>query len=784
MNKIRISPFVSVIPVGPSVFVRSDLKSFALSGESVNEFIRRALPLLDGSHDANELVKAFPDYGADSVRALLADLERLGVVESAARFPGASEDARQEEVAAFLAFWGPGGRGMESAFARAHVAVIGSNDWCTVACRELVSAGVGRLTVLDAPGKTRRRAGGGATAARLVRQLRGIGSQTVLAHSAVKIEDGVVDPPPDDVALLLVTANPDQLQLLAAVARTAEKKRLRYMIAHVEGLSAILGPVVVPGETACWECVRNRRLANQPNFEESALLQSGLLSGAGAVRRALSPPGAASILGGLILMETVKLLSGYAPSQLVGRQLELNLVTHVAKMHDLVRLPWCPVCGGAAGSGDRGSGGRDLSLSREPADLRASLAGWVDDRNGIVRQLVLNDPSPEQLHSLSTATAVIAGPALPGHRHSDPLIGSGKGTTKVAALVGAVGEAIERYSASLYRESDLLRASARTLGPRAFDPVSLCLYRPEQYALPGFPYDPFHPSREISWAEATWLDSGQPVLIPALVTYFNYRARPGEQFCQVTSSGLAAGASFQDAALRATLELCERDAFMMTWLQRRPPQPVEVGEELGGDVIEVLSELRALGMDAKLYLMQGDVGIPAMMCVAWGDGKTRPAATVALAAHFDPLEAARKAVLEQAHVGPYVARLMTDSTQKIPKAAADVRSLNDHALFYVPRSRRRAFDFIRSPRRRAVALSRLERPSGSGTDACIAALASAGLRVAVADVTSPDVRLGPFRVARAVGTYLQPIDFGHQQRRLANPRLGGRPINPDPHPLA
>jgi len=157
---------------------------------------------------------------------------------------------------------------------------------------------------------------------------------------------------------------------------------------------------------------------------------------------------------------------------------------------------------------------------------------------------------------------------------------------------------------------------------------------------------------------------------------------------------------------------------------------------------------------------------------------------VALAAHFDPLEAARKAVLEQAHVGPYVARLMTDSTQKIPKAAADVRSLNDHALFYVPRSRRRAFDFIRSPRRRAVALSRLERPSGSGTDACIAALASAGLRVAVADVTSPDVRLGPFRVARAVGTYLQPIDFGHQQRRLANPRLGGRPINPDPHPLA
>jgi ribosomal protein S12 methylthiotransferase accessory factor len=53
-------------------------------------------------------------------------------------------------------------------------------------------------------------------------------------------------------------------------------------------------------------------------------------------------------------------------------------------------------------------------------------------------------------------------------------------------------------------------------------------------------------------------------------------------------------------------------------------------------------------------------------------------------------------------------------------------------------------------------------------------------------VTAPDVRLGPFRVARALGTYVQPIDFGYRNRRLANPRLTrrGGVINPDPHPLA
>jgi ribosomal protein S12 methylthiotransferase accessory factor len=146
----------------------------------------------------------------------------------------------------------------------------------------------------------------------------------------------------------------------------------------------------------------------------------------------------------------------------------------------------------------------------------------------------------------------------------------------------------------------------------------------------------------------------------------------------------------------------------------------------------------------------------------------------------------RKAVLEQAHVGPYIARLMVDESQTIPRRPEDVRTLNDHALFYVPRKRLVAMDFIRSHKYKELPLSKIKRPSLSGIEACTAALADGGFRIAVADVTSPDIRLGPFRVARAIGTHLQPIDFGYRNRRLANPRLwaNGIAINPNPHPLA
>jgi ribosomal protein S12 methylthiotransferase accessory factor len=749
-RKLRLSPFVSVIPAPSGVFVRSDLRSFTLSGGSVDDFLRRALPLLDGTRDAEQIGSAFPDYSRESVVALLDQLERHGIVQSEAGI----QAPRLDELRAFLASWNRGARDLASAVESARVAVIGSTDWATSAHVQLLEAGM------------------------------------TPEHLVLPEEDEPSFAALHDVSLLIVAAHPDDLRLLDRVARIADKAGVRYLVAQVEGLKAILGPVVVPGETACWECLRRRQLANRFDFEESAQLHAALLSGVAPRRRPLGPPGASTLVASLIVIECVKLLSGYTPSQLVGRQLEIDLVTLAARTHDVIRLPWCDVCGGAAALGATGDleavdSRQDLASSGDPADLRARLSGWVDERQGPVRQLVLNDPPPESPQSLSIATAVVAGPAIPSrhHGHAEPLVGSGKGTTKVAAMLGAVGEAIERYSASIYREGDLVRASARRLGDRALDPASLCLYRPDQYARPGFPYDPFDPDREISWIPGRWLDTGETVLVPALVAYFNYAARRGERFCQVTSNGLAAGATLEDAELRATLELLERDAFMMTWLQRRTPRLLEVREEIGSDVLAVLSELHDLGVGVECYLLPGDTAIPVVMCIGWGDGKARPAATVALAASYRAVEATRKAVLEQAHVNPYITRLMHDSSQTVPKRATAVRSLNDHALYYVPCARIKAFDFIRSAGRPAAALSALEDRPRSATEVIKEGLARAGHRVAVVDVTSPDVRRGPFRVARAVGTFLQPIDFGHQLRRLANPRLGAR-INPDPHPLA
>jgi ribosomal protein S12 methylthiotransferase accessory factor len=371
------------------------------------------------------------------------------------------------------------------------------------------------------------------------------------------------------------------------------------------------------------------------------------------------------------------------------------------------------------------------------------------------------------------------------------MTGAGKGITAVDALIRAVGEAVERYSASNFASAALRRASvaelSRELGPERdlIAPASLCLYDESQYARSDFPYVRLGDDTPLDWVAGRWLDTGTEVLVPALPTFFDYPPPPAEAFCQVTSNGLAAGATGDDAAMRAAMELVERDAFMLTWLARLPARRVLLDGSIDPESREVVRQLAERGARLELYLLDARTAVPCVMAIGFGDGKTWPGATVALAAHLSPRAAIRKAILEQAHVGPYLRRLMLEGREAIPELAADVHTLDDHALYYFPADRAGAFAFLDAGG--AVCAGALEEPARASLAVLAERLRAASLRVAIVDVTSPDLGPTPFRVVRALGPGFQQIHFGHLLAQLGNPRLQAmakRGINPDPHPMA
>ncbi len=685
---------------------------------------------------------------------------------------------------------------------RARVLVVGLEPWGAVAAADLAAAGVGAIHLLDdrevddddlaavrlLGGADRGAARGPAVARAIRRASVGAERSAVTSGALVAAAGGPLVLEDTRWDLVLACVPGDDLFVLQSVARFAQAAARIALSAHLDGLDAVLGPAVVPGRTACWNCARVRRLAAGKRRRHDEALHAALLA-ARAPRRArttLGPMPAA--LGHALALAALDVLDDPRAATVVGRVLIENLITLEASLHAVLPLPECDVCGGAREVPGQGAPAVRLDAARNPSELRRLLAGVVDARTGIVTNVVMGcQDSEHAVEAPIMATAILGaygGCALHDHA-GGPGDGSGKGLTHVQAMISAVGEAVERYAAAHVDRRRIVRAPASALPGDVLAPSRLSLYAGGQYAEPGFPFARLAPDQAIDWTPGTWIDTGAKVLLPALPTYYDYPVPREELFCQVSSNGLAAGPTFADAALHAALELVERDAFTLTWLARLPATRIVMDDATAPAIRDVARQLACAGGELRLYLLDAGLHVPVVMCVVFGDGERWPGATVALAAHLSPRAAIAKAILEQGQGGPYYRRLLEEGKSVIPARPDDVHTLEDHALYYFPRERGAAFAFLDAGG--VVAASALAEPAEASLGALAAILGASGMRIAVADLTSPDLLATPFRVARALGPDFQQIHFGHRLARLGNPRLAAlaalRGLNPDPHPL-
>lgn len=541
-----------------------------------------------------------------------------------------------------------------------------------------------------------------------------------------------------------------------AVVRTLHGQRLRSLPVWRNGSETFFGPWTKPCHTACWNCCVSRR-------------------GLNPVGDSVEPDEITT----RAVFENVILASRYPRLLPTG-----CLVTDQGEsgLHSVLPMPRCEVCGGAADLGTL-----HTAPVRQSTVVPRELRMLADTHGSIVKRVFVFDGGVRDAPALPIAASALVGPYRHGTQWRQDLTGEGKGATRAGAVRSAVGEAVERYSASLWDPARLTRASLKQLGPDGFDPRWLVLYDDAQYSRPDFPFARFDDDLTMDWVAGNWLDTDERVHLPALATFMHFEAEPKEQIAQVTSNGLAAHSTRERATLGALYELIERDAFALYWLTRKPAQRIDPN---GCDRVtrRALREVERFGARCELYLLDVGTKHPTIACLGLGDGETWPGVTIGLCAHAKVDIALQHAVLEHGHAGTYIRRLMLERHHQAIHAADQVITALDHALYYVPADRVQALHDFRSDTE-SIGLTELRaryqlKPN---LDVCVAALREIGIRTAAVDVTSPDVALTSLRVVRAFGAYMQPINFGTANKRMQNPRLASLLIGPEvnePHPIA
>lgn len=440
--------------------------------------------------------------------------------------------------------------------------------------------------------------------------------------------------------------------------------------------------------------------------------------------------------------------------------------TGAISMHRVIPLPECPVCGGAASY----TAWRDtarLSSEDSPDDVLAQLPGLLDPRTGIIPCIVL-EPHPDEAPGLPYI-ATAAPPHLvnaDGSLRQLP-IGWGKGRTISGAVLSAAGEAFERYAASLPDATRIRWCRSADLEGEILKPAALALYSEEQYATPDFPYARYDADAKHPWVLGRWLGSGTPVWVPAIAAYLSLRLQRDQLICQGTSNGLAAGTDMEHATARAALELIERDAMLATWLTHTPGHRVSIDRDAVLDGI--LQEVRASGASVEMYLLPASACGATALCLACGDGESYPAATIGLGSDLDAYSAVLQAALETAQTGPHLCRMMRSTRLRVPERPQDVREMLDHAAYFFPGERAAEFEWLRSGAA-CTPVGEL-RDSAPATLDVAPALVEKRIRVAIVDVTSADLAIGPFRVVRAVSPDLQPLSYGFGLNRIPVERI-------------
>jgi ribosomal protein S12 methylthiotransferase accessory factor len=798
MDRVRLSSPSAVLFNHAGVVLHSDMGDVGLPGGDALLLAKKVLPLLDGSRDRNEVVDTISTDLRPSAVAFINLLERYGLLEALSDGGDLSNPPilpRWEDQQRFLRAWSEEPTGTMQRLQAANVLILGLEPWGAVAAGELAAAGIGALHIVDEgvvlPGDL--------LSVRMWRPnlvgcLRAQALSKVLEEAApwCKVTFSPTMGGPDNARsrerwdLVIGTIAPEDRFHQMQFARYIHEAELVALFGSLRGGEAFIGPVVIPKKTACWNCCRLRLLANAAQPWAAHVVQDASSSQDINTQPRMRLAPMAPVLGHLLALEALKLLSGYALCQLFGQLLIHNLITLETTRHTIIPMPWCEICGGAQSTRKDERTPLQLRTTETPQGLLQCLRGWVDPRTGIISRLEVIRPEPSDPRLPVCATAVLSSYTDGVYDPTAIDSAGGKGLSETEAMIGAVGEAIERYSASRIRVDQLHQSPIQALTGDILDPRCLCLYEESQYRRPDFPFVRFDPERPHLWTSGRWMDDGERVWVPALPTFYLFPDGSEDAFCQVTSNGLAAGADWEDAALRAVCELVERDACMLTWLCRRPGRRLLVDATLEPGILEVIQQLQLCGAQLELYLLDVGLSIPTVICLGFGDGQRWPGVTVGSAAHPSPRIAARKAILEQGYSGSHFRRAMLRG-DPIPDSPEQVRTFLDHALYYVPKSRAKACDFLRyggDPN--PVSLATLPEPTDLSLKSCAVRLTACGVRVALVDATAPDVAQGPFRVVRALGTNMQPLHCGFGLERLDNPRLRTLlvgEINPDLHPL-
>ena len=412
------------------------------------------------------------------------------------------------------------------------------------------------------------------------------------SHLEALLRSNGIESYPDRTDIVLVTD--DYLRPeIAALARGSET----LLPFKPVGSEAWIGPTLSPSHGMCWDCLAFwLRLRRWPELTVTGVEPRARLP---ITSVAWLP---ATMSAALALAAQAVTFPDWAARH-AGKLWIFDFINFESESHTVISRANCSKC------------------PRPPKDIL--LAGLRGKHTGILtdEQVTEGRVGPVYLaHAKTLLPLPRAGVRMPQR----PFPVDGKGASAQDAIARCTMEAIERYSSVFVGDEQVVRARADEID--ALVPGEILLFTSAQMSrrddwnrrggdMHGMPEE-FDPAVPTLWVKGRCLTGRPDVFVPAGCAWLWYPFHNEPFYNFADTNGCASGETREDATLRATLGLVERDALGIWWYNRlcRPGVPLMDWDD---EEIRLACELfRANGRTLELLDLTHDLGIPVYTAIS------------------------------------------------------------------------------------------------------------------------------------------------------------------------
>jgi bacteriocin biosynthesis cyclodehydratase domain-containing protein len=312
---------------GGAILKRGSLET-RIGGERALEVLHRIIDEARDGAPLERLRERFIEAERPTIDYLLKQLIERRLLVPMDYWPSGGETPE----AIFYWEFGQDAGAVRNRLNEAQLVIVGVNEITREMVRVLLRGGFEHVVVVDYPMFRNQRLFGDGGAL----DLRSWGEPPPLSLAEWQ-ESATVD----SVDCLIATSDHGGLHWMRQWNQFCAENRLDFFPVVIQDLIGYIGPYIIPGETACFECLRARQNSHLDRPEEQRAFEAVACEAQGVVGL---HPAMSGAVANVAAMELVNLFGRTLPFTQVASLVELNLVVPRMVARKVLRIPNCAVC--------------------------------------------------------------------------------------------------------------------------------------------------------------------------------------------------------------------------------------------------------------------------------------------------------------------------------------------------------------------------------------------------------------------------------------------------------